>query len=67
MSVLWKNVSAEELQMDHVCPAKVTSKIALNLSEMFLINQPESMKSFSLNFLKILFPDNSLRNFYITP
>lgn len=53
--------------MDHVCPAKVTSKITLNLSEMFLINQPESMKSFSLNFLKILFPDNSLRNFYITP
>lgn len=43
--------------MDYVCLAKIASKITLNLSEMFLINQPESMIYSSLKFLKILFPE----------
>lgn len=54
--------------MDHVCPyVKIASKITLNLSEMFVINQPKSMKHFRLKLFKILFPDNTLKNFCINP
>lgn len=67
MSILWNHCICWAITNRSCMTWKVPSKITLNLSEMFLTKQPELMMCSSLNFKKILFPDNPLTNFCINP